>query len=191
MRYSVLLFALLAVGASADQTVWSYDLTALPDGWSSSSAWEFDSIGAHIELYAMGKLWYPSCIFTEVLVVPEGADSFTIQVPQYCVGGGSDGAAVYRLYLNLNQEEPLLLWGHNFCNSWSSDTEPIIEGAAISPGDSLSFTFHADVSAVGSMGYAQLYWQMCDLELILHGDIQSLNPISWGSLKSFFRAHIQ
>lgn len=55
------------------------------------------------------------------------------------------------------------------------------------PGDSLSFTFHAEITAVGSMGYAELYWQMCDLELVLHGDIQALNSASWGALKAVFR----
>lgn len=186
MKLSILCLAVFYALIYCDQTVWSYDLTTLPDGWSSTGGWEFDSTGAHIDIEAMGGIRGNHSIYTEMLFVPEGADSLTLFAPQYISGGGSDGAAYSFLKVNLNEEEPFTLWGYSWYDSFGTYTQPIVAGVDVVPGDSLSFYFGCDVFAYGSFGWADLYWHICDLELVLHDDIQVLNGVSWGLLKTLY-----
>ncbi len=170
----------------ADQTVWSYDLTVLPDGWSSTGGWEFGPGGAYIDIEALGGKLGNHSIYTEVIHVPEGTDSLTLFAPQYVHGASTDGVAYARFKVNLNDEEPLTLWSQTWYDASGTDTQPIVEGLSVAPGDSLSFYFGCDVVAYGSFGWAGLYWYICDLELVLHGDIQALDCVSWGFLKTLY-----
>ncbi|RKZ03381.1 hypothetical protein DRQ21_06025 [Candidatus Fermentibacteria bacterium] len=183
MKLTILVLMLFYSLMYCDQTVWSYDLTTLPEGWSSTGGWEFDSTGAHIYIQAIGADGNHS-IYTEMLYVPEGTDSVTLSVPQYIHGGGSDGAAYASFTVNLNEEDPLTLWSHTWYDTWGTDSEPIVESVVVAPGDSLSFYFGCDVFAYGSFGFAELWWYLNDLELVLHGDIQVLKNVSWGLLKT-------
>ena len=187
MKLSIACVAILLFTAYGDQTVWSYDLTTLPGGWSSTGGWEFDSTGAHVALEAIGGDRGNHSIYTEMLYIPDGTDSLTLFVPQYISGGGSDGAAYASFKVNLNEGEPVTLWSRTWYDTYGSDTEPIVESVDVEPGDSLSFYFGCDVMAYGSFGHAVLYWQMCDLELVLHGNIQELSPLSWGAIKALYQ----
>lgn len=186
MKLIIICFVAILPLVYADQTVWSYDLTVLPDGWSSTGSWKFGDRGAIINIESGLANYGNHSIYTEVIHIPYGTDSLTLFAPQFFQGSSNQGAVYARLIVNLNDDLPLMLWGHSWINTSGTDTQPIIEGLCVTPGDSLSFYFGCDANPFGVTGWASLSWYISELELVLHEDIQVFDGVSWGLLKTLY-----
>ena len=187
MKNVILCLIGAAVVAYCDQTVWSYDLTQLPDGWSYTGGWQFDSTGSHVYIQIWSDITGTNSIYTETLLIPEGTDSLTLFIPQFVSGGCNDGFAIARVKVTLNGGASQTVWEEVWYDSYGENSDPITVGLDVSPGDSLSFYFGCDVCVVGSYGAGSIFWNLWDLELVLHGDIQPLPAVTWGEIKSCFQ----
>lgn len=182
----LLFLLLLSFTLFADDTVWNYDLTYLPDGWSTDSNWVFTPTGASISIYAAGNNYEhdEGSIYTATIMIPDNCDSVIIHADQEIFSGyqGEGGASAMLRYCYNDQ-----VWHSNYIGG-PITTDPIHLSIPPIPGQGLTFWFHATVSggSFNHYGMGSVDWDVSDLTLTFYGDAMAFSQSTWAGIKTTF-----
>jgi len=205
MRNSFRAFALLLAacvvspGLSTDVT-WSYPFSELSAVWTPGGNW---AVGATNLFDSECLIGPPSAIDSSVLyctipALPEGVRFLTLVLSDdYSMSGSCTGGWAYTLFLakwSINGSFPVVFisdYGttENPSTPGSYDTgdsRPIIYPLFAKAGDQVILVFKAYVEGHADAFTASGVWVLSNISLTGHGGLISLQPGSWGLVKSLF-----
>ena len=185
---SMLALVILAMATAgySDMVVWDYDLSELPEGWSTEgyfTEWTFSPAGAY--MHAACSDPYESAdayIYTAAVMVPIGCDSVVFHVEQdltrYSSGTGWSAAWVHYRILGQNWVE--------FYDGPYQTTEPIHAQIPVSEGNIVDFRIfgHAQAGSDIHPGSGSIWWLIWDLTLTFYGEGVELDNSTWASIKA-------
>ena len=182
-NYIIVVLMFLPSAVLGDTIVWDHNLTYLPEGWSATSDWNFNSNGAELDIYTSDPYGYESGdLFTEWIMIPDNCDSILLHVQQdlYALGLGEGSSCAILKYRNDDMEWHQLSIGAPFT------TDPIHVTVPPYSGQGLCFWFHGSVSggSYNHYGSGDLDWELHDLSLTFYGDNLELESTTWASIKS-------
>lgn len=192
MKTLCLLFTVLTLltrSASADLTVWDYDLTNPPDGWLFDPLWEFTSEGVLLDQYVSSP-WTTKDgeIQSPEVTVPANCDSVVMHVEQdlyMFVSGMGAGYTCAEVSYKLNGG----VWTDFYSASlFEQTTDPIHYSIPASAGDLLQLKVYGGAWCGSEMypGIASIDWLLYDVTLTFYGEALSLQPHTWGAVKNSF-----
>lgn len=188
MKYLIIPFVLVSL-ALGDATVWDYDLTYLPDGWSKTECWYFVSNGILLELEVSNSTRSDS-IITETVVIPDNCDSVILHCEQHLSLGVWSQHDNLTAYANVSYKLDSNPWESIYIRWWWNGTtqQPLHLSVPPVSGNLLSFRFKGHASALSFPPYhnqfAYVTWRLSNLTLTFYGDDLSLENTTWGDIKS-------
>jgi len=182
----------VSMTARADDVLWSYSLSSLPDAWGQYG-FEFSPEGAHAH---HEQVWNSDfglrgqcfIMLTEIITVPQDMDSLVLHIPQhtYLSAAASSGGfttASVSLEKLLDGQSSEIIWARNVTNQSPplSDSAPIhFRFTALSSGQFISFLFRGYHS--GYLGETCVDMWLYGATLTAYGDMR-LNCTTWGAIK--------
>lgn len=169
----------------ADEILWSYDLTELPEMWTQANC-TFSSSGARMYLSSTGwpdySSWAEGWLLTDFVVGSSDFDSLVIHTSQFNSLYAGTGTAHVILELQINGV-PVNIWERSSVGPTIIDSLPIHEVmTGFSNGDLLRFRFYAFAYA-GYNAFAITDWRLWDASLTAYGTL-SHEQSTWAGIKA-------
>ena len=197
MKNSIFVICMIIMaGTSAAETLWSWDLTSEPSGWTWTSDWDFYDTGA-VLYRTVSYRAITSMLSSEVLSVPASAAGYELEVSfdhsldylgrVYDQPMWTDIEA--RVILNSDTSYAFQYNGYVYAgvHSWDSlftsdSGTRLVTVGPVQENDDLEIQFYFYWNAYGAIKTLFMNWILNDLKVETVGN--DLSRYTWGALKS-------
>lgn len=200
MHKSIIGIAMLIIaGTGAAETLWEWDFTSEPSGWTWTSDWDFNDSGA-VLYRTISCRSITSLLSSDVLSVPASAAGYELEVSfdHYLdyLGRVYDCPMwtdiVARVILNndtsyaFQYNEFVYAGVHSWDSLYTSDSGTrLVTVGPVQENDELEIQFYFYWNAYGSFHTLFMHWIVTDLKVETVGN--DLSRYTWGALKSLWQ----
>ncbi|MBD3278678.1 MAG: hypothetical protein GF388_10285 [Candidatus Aegiribacteria sp.] len=189
----ILLGVLVASGSAV--TLWEWDLSQLPSGWTANEYWIFNSSGAHsfvsATAYGGSSEYESSSMVSDTMIVPFGVDTIVVSLISDWEYDGwwTTGESTCSLWFSIDElggdyhlvEFDSHGWGFG---DGSGTTRSATVEIPLPSGTPFYLDFHS--SAGASYGaHAHMAWDISEV-WITDTDGTAMNRSTWGEIKTVF-----
>ncbi len=183
---------LVITGICVADTIWSWDMTELPSGWTADEYWNFNTTGAHSYVSASTSGPYSvsqtSQMFSDTLTVPDSLDMIIVCITDDWSWSGwwTTGESNCSIWFSLESLSGTCYLIEFDSHSWGFDhsvfgSRTVQVEVPISGGEE----FYLDINSNASSSYgafAEMTWNIESL-FITDGSGTSLEHSTWAEIK--------